>query len=117
MQWTPAPAAGFSTNPHTWLPIGADYPTVNVSTETGQPDSLLNWTHNLIDLRRGYPALHDGGIVMLDTANPGALTYARTAPTGAHAILISVNFTAHSELVHLHPTPACITSTSAKVST
>ena len=59
MQWTPnPPAAGFSTNPHTWLPIGADYPTVNVQSETGQPDTLLTWTHDLIDLRRGYPALH-----------------------------------------------------------
>jgi alpha-glucosidase len=101
MQWTPQPpAAGFSSNPHTWLPIGADYPSVNVATETGQPDTLLTWTHDLIDLRRGYPALHDGGIVMLDTANPSVLSYVRKAPDGS-AILVSLNFTAQYQTVHL----------------
>jgi alpha-glucosidase len=108
MQWTPnPPAAGFSTNPHTWLPIGSDYPTVNVQTETGQPDTLLTWTHDLIDLRRAYPALRDGGIVFLDTTNPNVLSYVRTTPPGrgsdpiARPILVSVNFTAQYQTVHL----------------
>ncbi len=109
MQWTPKPpAAGFSTNPHPWLPIGADYPTVNVQTETGQPDTLLTWTHDLIDLRRAYPALRDGGIVFLDTTNPNVLSYVRTTPPGrgsdpiARPILVSVNFTAQYQTVHLN---------------
>jgi alpha-glucosidase len=102
MQWTAdSPAAGFSTNPHTWLPIGADYPTVNVASETGDPDSLLTWTHRLIDLRRAYPALHDGGFLMLDEQNPSVLTYVRTAPAGSKPILISLNFTAQPQTVHL----------------
>ena len=101
MQWTPdPPAAGFSTNPHTWLPIGPDYPTVNVQIETGDPDSLLTWYHNLIDLRRGYPALHDGGIILLDTANPNVLTYVRTAPAGQQPIFVSVNFTNQDQTIH-----------------
>jgi alpha-glucosidase len=100
MQWTPnPPAAGFSTNPHTWLPIGSDYPTVNVQSETGQPDTLLTWTHDLIDLRRAYPALRDGGIVMLDPTNPGALTFVRITP-GQQPVLISVNFTDKPQTVH-----------------
>ena len=107
MQWTPKPpAAGFSTNPHTWLPIGADYPTVNVQSEMGQPDTLFTWTHDMIDLRRSYPALRDGGIVMLDSTNPGALVYARTTPPAAlpipfaRPVLISVNFTNKPQVVH-----------------
>lgn len=107
MQWTPnPPTAGFSTNPHTWLPIGSDYPTVNVQSETGQPDTLWTWTHDMIDLRRSYPALRDGGIVMLDTSNPGALTFVRTTPAGrgaepfARPVLISVNFTDKPQVVH-----------------
>src|ERR1035437_4225803 len=45
MQWNSTPpASGFSTNANTWLPIGADFPTVNVATETADPNSLLNWT-------------------------------------------------------------------------
>jgi alpha-glucosidase len=112
MQWTPKPPgfkgdpAGFSTNPVTWLPIGADYPTVNVQSETGQPDTLLTWTHDLIDLRRGYPALHDGGFVLLDSTNPGALAYVRTIPAGrssdpiARPVFIAVNFTDKPQVVH-----------------
>ena len=101
MQWTPdPPAAGFSTNPRTWLPVGADYKTVDVQTQTGDPDSLLTWYHSLIDLRRGYPALHDGGIILLDTANPNALTYVRTAPAGQQPIFISVNFTNQDQTIH-----------------
>ena len=101
MQWTPKPpTAGFSTNPHPWLPIGADYPAVNVQTETGQPDTLLTWTHDLIDLRRSYPALRDGGIVLLDTTNPSVLSYVRKAADGS-AILVSLNFTAQYQTVHL----------------
>ncbi len=101
MQWTPEPpAAGFSTNPHTWLPIGADYPTVNVQSEMGQPDTLWTWYHNLIDLRRGYPALRDGGIILLDPANPNVLTYVRTAPAGQQPIFVSVNFTDKDQTIH-----------------
>jgi alpha-glucosidase len=101
MQWSPLPpSASFSSNAHPWLPIGSDYPTVNVQTETGQPDTLLTWTHDLIDLRRGYPALHDGGIVMLDTANPSVLSYVRKGPDGS-AILVSLNFTDQPQTVHL----------------
>ncbi len=43
MQWTAGPQAGFSTNSHTWLPIPADAKTINVATETADPNSLLNW--------------------------------------------------------------------------
>jgi alpha-glucosidase len=101
MQWTAdPPAAGFSTTAHTWLPIGADYPTVNVASETGDPDSLLTWTHRLIDLRRGYPALHNGGFLMLDEQNPSVLTYVRTAPAGQQPIFVSVNFTNQDQTIH-----------------
>jgi len=43
--------------------------------------------------------LHDGGVVMLDSANPAVLSYLRTAPEGAKPILISLNMSA--ELQHL----------------
>jgi alpha-glucosidase len=101
MQWSPLqPSASFSSSAHPWLPIGSDYPTVNVASETGQPDTLLTWTHNMIDLRRGYPALRDGGIVMLDPTNPSVLSYVRKAADGS-AILVSLNFTAQYQTVHL----------------
>jgi alpha-glucosidase len=115
MQWTSTPpASGFSTNAHTWLPIGDDFPTVNVATETADPNSLLNWTRSLIAIRRANPTVHDGGIVMLDTTNPAVLSYARTAPSGGHPIVVSVNFTNEPQTVHLDLAAAGITSTAAK---
>ena len=77
MQWTPGPQAGFSTNPHTWLPIPPSYKKVNVVTESKEPDSELNWFEHLTALRRSNPALHDGDMTMLDTANPSVLSYIR----------------------------------------
>ena len=114
MQWTPGPQAGFSTNPHTWLPIGSDYKTVNVQTESADPNSLLHWSEKLIALRRDNPAMHDGGMVMLDTTNPSVLSYARTAPTGAHPLIISVNMTAQPQTIHLDLTTTGIKSTHIK---
>lgn len=58
MQWTPGPQAGFSVNPHTWLPIPPEYKTINVQTESSKPDSLLEWSKLLISLRRSNSALH-----------------------------------------------------------
>jgi alpha-glucosidase len=116
MQWAPlAPAAAFSTNPHTWLPIGADYPAINVATETADPRSLLNWNRTLIELRRTSPALHDGGFIILDTANPSVLSYVRTAPAGGHPIVVSLNFSAETQVVHLDLTAAKIPSIAAKL--
>jgi alpha-glucosidase len=115
MQWTPdPPAAGFSTNPHTWLPLGSDYPTVNVQTETADPNSLLNWDHDLIAIRARNAVVHSGGFVLLDPTNPSVLSYARTAPAGGHPIVVSLNFTAQPQTVHLDLAPAGITSTAVK---
>jgi alpha-glucosidase len=105
MQWTSTPPGfGFSTAAHTWLPLGADSPAVNVATETGQPDTLLTWTHDLIDLRRSDPALHDGTFVVLDSTNPSVLSYARKTPAGSStsAVVVSLNFTAQPQTVHLN---------------
>ena len=60
MQWTPGPQAGFSANPHTWLPIPPSYKSTNVQTEQSEPNSQLAWFEALITLRRSNPALHDG---------------------------------------------------------
>jgi alpha-glucosidase len=51
---------------------------------------------------------------MLDTQNPSVLSYARTASTGGHPIVVSLNFTAQPQTVHLDLTAAGITSTAAK---
>ena len=91
MQWDGSNAqAGFSTTPHTWLPVTADYRSVNVQSEAADPESLLNWYRRLIALRRNNRALREGRMVMLDTANTSVLSYARVSTDG-ETVIVSLN--------------------------
>jgi alpha-glucosidase len=91
MQWDDSNAqAGFSTNAKTWLPVSDNYKTVNVQAELAEPNSLLNWHKDLIELRRRYPALRNGKLVMLDRRNPYVLSYARVGIEGK-TLLVMMN--------------------------
>ena len=101
MQWDTSNAqAGFSTNPKTWLPVPPDYRTVNVQTESADPQSLLNWHRRLIALRRNYSALRSGRTVMLDQTNASVLTYARVAAHGG-TIIVSLNMSPRPQTITL----------------
>jgi alpha-glucosidase len=111
MQWdASAPQAGFSTSATTWLPVASNYKTVNVETELKDPDSLLNWHKKLIAMRRELPALRDGGMVMVDTTNSSVLSYVRTAPAGAHAVVVALNMTEKPQTIALDLSRAGISS-------
>jgi alpha-glucosidase len=100
MQWTPGPQAGFSTNPHTWLPIPPSYVKVNVEVESKEPGSDLEWFKQVIALRRSNAALRDGGLTMVDAANPDVLSFVRTTGAGA-AVVVAMNFTAETKTISL----------------
>ena len=61
MQWSKERQAGFSTASAQALPLPIvttgpfGYKNVNVADQTTDPDSLLNWTKELIKLRRQCP--------------------------------------------------------------
>jgi alpha-glucosidase len=99
MQWTAGPQSGFSTDAQTWLPIPANYKTLNAAVEAKEPDSQLEWFKRLIALRRTNPALHDGTMTMLDTTNPDVLSYVRRE-SGA-TVVVAINFTAEAKTVTL----------------
>lgn len=100
MQWDNSnPQAGFSTNPRTWLAVPPNYRTLNVSSESADPDSLLNWHRRLIRLRRSNPAL-SGPMVMLDAQNATVLSYARVARDG-RAVLVCLNMSATPQTASL----------------
>jgi alpha-glucosidase len=101
MQWDTSNAqAGFSANPRTWLPVPAAYRTVNVQTESADPESLLNWHKRLIALRRSSAALRSGRTVMLDPTDASVLTYARVAPSG-DTIVVSLNMSPQPQTIAL----------------
>jgi alpha-glucosidase len=103
MQWSDSKDAGFSTAATTWLPVTADYTTVNVKTEDSEPDSLLNWNKKLTTMRKDDPTLRDGRQVMLDKTNPSVLSYIREAVAGHPAIVVALNFTGEEQTVSLDP--------------
>jgi alpha-glucosidase len=101
MQWTPGAQAGFSTNPHTWLPIPPSHREVNVETERADPDSLFNWTRRLIALRRSNAALASGAMRMLGADDAQLLIYARTAAASHQTVIVALNMSDQPRLVHL----------------
>jgi len=108
MQWDSDDAqSGFSASPHPWLPVPADYTTVNVRTELADPRSLLNWYKQLISLRRSNAAVRNGRVVMLDKTNANVLSYARVAKDGT-AVLVALNMSAQPQSVSFHLSEANI---------
>ncbi len=98
MQWTPGPQAGFSTNPHTWLPVASDYKTVNVQTEQANPYSLLHWYEMLLQLRAVDPAFTaNAKMTMLMKTSPDVLAYTRTATDGEQ-VLVAMNMSAEPQI-------------------
>jgi len=114
MQWTPGLDAGFSTAKRTWLPIPPSYKTINVETESANPDSLLNWYKKLIALRRTNATLHDGGFAMVETRSPDVLSYVRTPPKGSKPVLVAINMSAQPQTVSLDVRAFGGTGTGAK---
>jgi alpha-glucosidase len=113
MQWTAGPQAGFSTNPHTWLPIPPSYKTINVAVESKDPGSELAWFEQLIALRRDVPALHSGDMTMLDTNNPDVLSYVRSTGSGP-AVVVAMNFTSTPKTISLDLAGSGVTGMTVK---
>lgn len=101
MQWNTGKDSGFSTADKTWLPVAADYRTVNVQTEDRQPASLLNWYRNLIAMRSADPTLRDGKMIMLDRSNRSVLSYIRQGVGGQPSVVVVLNFTGQSQTISL----------------
>ena len=101
MQWDASTDAGFSTSPTPWLPVAADYKTVNVKVEEGKPETLLNWHKRLIALRRQNPALRDGSMTMLDENNSSVLSFLRKGAAGKPSIVTALNCTALPQTITL----------------
>jgi alpha-glucosidase len=89
MQWDGSVHASF-TNANPWLPISANYHTVNVAAQIREPGSLLNLYRSLIDLRRRETALSVGELAPLP-AEDNIVAYIRKAD--ARRLLIVLNLT------------------------
>jgi len=76
MQWDDTTNAGFSKS-KPWLPVPASYKTHNVATELKDPNSILSFYKQILDLRHTNHALLDGQYITLNENDPNVLSYLR----------------------------------------
>ena len=68
--------AGFSSA-KPWLPVGPDHPDMSAEVQEGAPDSVLNFTRQLLAARKESLALQYGDLSFLDVPEP-LLVFRRT---------------------------------------
>ena len=89
IQWDDSPNAGFCPpNVEPWLPVAANYTTINVSRQKEQPDSMLTFTRRLIALRQETAALHAGDYRTLE-ADETLLAYVRETETERYVVVLN----------------------------
>jgi alpha-glucosidase len=98
MQWSAESGAGF-TRGAPWLPLAADYRSVNVEAQRGDPRSMLTLHRRLIALRRGSPALSVGGYRRVH-ADDDLLVYERAA--GQERLRVALNLSSTPRTLEWH---------------
>ena len=88
--WTAGdPPNGF-TSGTPWLPIKHPQSVLNVEAQEADPDSILHSYRRILAWRKAHPALLDGDIVFIETAEP-VLAYRRTSPQGSMVCVFNLS--------------------------
>ncbi|HUH06235.1 MAG TPA: maltose alpha-D-glucosyltransferase [Egibacteraceae bacterium] len=105
MHWSTDRNAGFSRADFAqlYLPLLMDpvygYQAVNVEAQQRNPNSLLHWVRNLVNIRQQHPVLGTGTFEALSTSNAKVLAFLRQ--DGQDTILIVANLAATAQPVEL----------------
>jgi maltose alpha-D-glucosyltransferase/alpha-amylase len=111
MQWSVDRNGGFSrADPNKlYLPVNAGwvygYQAVNVERQIDQPDSLLQWTRRMLEIRKRYRALAQGTYEELPGSNPSVLSFLREDVDdegNAETVLCVHNLSRHPQPVQLN---------------
>jgi alpha-glucosidase len=91
MQWSAVANSGFTASDSVpWLPLAANYGTVNVANQAQESESTLKFYQALITLRRSQSALQYGSWAIVADAPENALVYLRQSRE--QRLLIVINF-------------------------
>jgi maltose alpha-D-glucosyltransferase/alpha-amylase len=107
MQWSAETNAGFSPAPadQLYAPVIDDetygYHTVNVAAQQDDPDSLLNWTKRLIQIRKAHPVFGRGSFEFLLPQNVHILAYVRKLEQEVMVIVNNLSETPQEVLLDL----------------
>ncbi len=99
MPWSDGEVAGFSTG-KPWLPIPAEHRAMSVQAQEADADSVLHAFRAFLAWRKAHPALVEGSIRFLDSAEP-VLLFERQL--GDEVLLLAFNL---SDAMVRHPLPA-----------
>jgi alpha-glucosidase len=99
MQWDTSKNAGFSTAERPWLPVPPSAAEYNVSVESKEPGSILEFYKRLIALRRSESALRDGSYVSLNEDDPNVLSFLRKNPGKGDSVLVVLNMSGEARTV------------------
>ena len=94
-QWDATANAGFTTG-QPWLPIDSRYPTQNFATLKKDPGSILQLYHQIIALRRRYPALNIGSFRLIEVRS-GVMIFERQHHD--ERVFVLLNFTQSQQSV------------------
>ena len=94
MQWNDNAFAGFSSVTP-WIKINEDYRIVNVEKQSGDPDSIWNAYHALIELRNNERALQYGNYTRLEL-NENKIWFSRQYERDE--ITVIINFGEETEI-------------------
>jgi maltose alpha-D-glucosyltransferase/alpha-amylase len=81
------------------------YQAVNVERQIDQPDSLLQWTRRMLEIRKRYRALAQGTYEELPGSNPSVLSFLREDVDdegNAETVLCVHNLSRHPQPVQLN---------------
>ncbi len=91
MQWDATPVTAGFTSGTPWQELNNDIPTVNVVTESTDPDSLLNHYRALIQLRNAHAALRTGDLWLVGTSSPQAYAFLRSTSEESFLVLVNLS--------------------------
>ena len=112
MQWDSSENAGFAADGvTTWLPLEEVASTRNVAVEQDDPKSILNLTHELLQLRKSHSALAVGSWAPIDGLPSECLVYTRETPDQRLLIALNLTDTEHQFTLPYTGTGLVITST------
>lgn len=100
MQWNNGPNAGFNEGGPTWLPLNANYLTVNVENQRNDPFSHLSTYKKLIALRQEN-ALRYGSIVTQTIGNVLVVGRVPVTPETVPTFVLVANFDEASTSIDL----------------
>jgi oligo-1,6-glucosidase len=98
IQWDGSDNAGFTTGTP-WIKVSSNYKTINEAAQDKDPNSVLNYFRQVVQLRKDNLVLVYGKYTLLDKDNPDV--YAYTRELNGKKMLIILNFSAKNATVNV----------------